>query len=117
MDFNFEHIRLTLLSLQIERMSVQRNMQKANSKGHCLNKLKRPVHSEITSKTKVQMTSAELGCQVPSIVHGWLDRSLHNIVTGFDRTGHFLIRLFLIIFDQFIYKITWHFFVFTPRVL
>ena len=29
---------------------------------------------------------------------------LYNIVTRFDRTGHFLKRLFLIVFDRFNYK-------------
>ena len=65
------------------------------SNTHCLNKHERPLHSEVTSKTQVQMTSFTKWSQVTGHDHGWLLRSLQNIVTRIDRTCQFLIRLFL----------------------
>ena len=56
---------------------------------HCLNKRERPLHSERTS-----------------ILHGWLLRFCQNIVTRFDRTSRLLVWLYLIVFDQFNYKIS-----------
>ena len=42
---------------------------------------------------------------MPIIVYGWLLRSLQNIVVTFNWTDDFLIWLFLIVLDQFDYKI------------
>ena len=61
----------------------------------------RLLHSEVTSKTQVQTTSFMKYSQVTGYDHGWLLRFLQNTVTRFDRTSQFLIRLLLIIFDQF----------------
>ena len=54
-----------------------------------MNKRERPLHSERTS-----------------ILHGWLLRFCQNIVTRFDRTSRLLVWLYLIVFDQFNYKIS-----------
>ena len=68
---------------------------------HCLKKHKRLLHSKITSKTQIQMTSFTKYSQVTGQVHGWLLHSLKITLSTFRLDRVLSKWLFFIILVSF----------------